>query len=508
MEKGVDVMGKRKNKVENARASDAFSNSAARTGYGQNNLLQATEYPLTRLTRNSQLLNSLYRSNWLVQNIIDTIPDDLLRKWFVLKTKIPADKISRFDKIVQVTNLKETISQGLKWGRLYGGAAGLILIDGQDDMLAEPLDYDSIMPDSFKGLYILDRWSGISPGAELITDICNPDFGLPVHYDITDPLGVIIERVHHSRVIRFTGRRLPRIEMIAEQYWGISELENVYNEIVKHDNVSENIAMLTFKACIDVMSVENLGQLYSIGGSQQQKEFWARLQDQAILQSNFGIKVINQGETFEQRQYSFAGLNEVYEIFMMDVAGSTHMPVTKLFGRSPAGMNATGESDLVNYYDYLENLREVYFRPPLEKLLPIIAISAWGEIPDDLEIVFEPLRSPTPLERADIASKMSDTIIRAFQAEGFDQATMMKEFKTLTDITGLFGNISDDDIEARQGTWASDLQVMADPFAGLSAMPDDGLGMEVTNGGQETTGGHTGTSEADPNLSESRTGLN
>ena len=52
---------------------DAFSNPAARIGFGTLDLLQATEYPMTRMTQNYQLLTSLYRENWIIQNIISTI---------------------------------------------------------------------------------------------------------------------------------------------------------------------------------------------------------------------------------------------------------------------------------------------------------------------------------------------------------------------------------------------------------------------------------------------------
>ena len=56
---------------------DAFSNPAARIGFGTLDLLQATEYPMTRMTQNYQLLTSLYRENWIIQNIIATIPNDM-----------------------------------------------------------------------------------------------------------------------------------------------------------------------------------------------------------------------------------------------------------------------------------------------------------------------------------------------------------------------------------------------------------------------------------------------
>ena len=60
----------------------------------------------------------------------------------------------------------------------------------------------------------------------------------------------------------------------------------------------------------------------------------------------------------ETHSYSFTGLSDIYESFMMDMAGAAEIPATKLFGRSPQGFNSTGESDLRNYYDMIASLQE------------------------------------------------------------------------------------------------------------------------------------------------------
>lgn len=57
-----------------------YSNPLFRLGFGSQSPLEATEYPLTRLTGSYALLNSLYRDNWVVQNVIGIIPDDMLHK--------------------------------------------------------------------------------------------------------------------------------------------------------------------------------------------------------------------------------------------------------------------------------------------------------------------------------------------------------------------------------------------------------------------------------------------
>lgn len=474
-------------KKEILRTNDSFSNPIARLGYATENLLNATEYPLTRLTENYILLNSLYRNSWLVQNIITSVAEDMTKKWFKLRTAIDEKYLDKFERMTRQTHLRKAITEGIEWGRLYGGAVGLILIDGQDD-LEKPLSLKEVMPDSFRGLLILDRWSGVYPFLDLVSDIRDPEFGLPDYYQVkfggNDNSESI--KVHHSRVVRFTGRELPNWERIATQYWGQSEIEAVYNEIVKRDNVSENIASLTFKANISVYEMDNLDQLFAVGGTQAQKRFWDLMQAQSVLESNMGVKLVNKGDNTRNQQYSFTGLPEVYESVMMDVAGATHIPVTKLFGRSPAGMNATGESDMRNYYDYIDQLRESKFRPVVEKLLPIMAVSCWGKIPDDLDIEFESMQTPTEQEKMQILSAKVQALSSVFAANGMTQEAFIKELQGLSEESGVFSNITDEMAEEGKGVWQNDLQQMQDPMAGMMG------GMGAPDGGEEEGGGIPG----------------
>ena len=193
-------------------------------------------------------------------------------------------------------------------------------------------------------------------------------------------------------------------------YWGESEIEAVYDEIVKRDNVSHNMAALTFRACRDYMEVDNLDQLLSTASPAQQKRLYGLLQAQSVIDSNFGTKVVNKGDAIHNTQYTFAGLADVYNSVMMDVSGASRIPVTKLFGRSAAGMNATGEGDLQNYYDYIDTRREGDLRPIMERLLPVMALSCWGEIPDGLDLAFPPLWTPKASEVADIADKKAGVV--------------------------------------------------------------------------------------------------
>ncbi len=461
--------------------ADSFSNRAARLGYGTFDLLQATEYPLTRLTYNYPLLTSLYRNNWIIQNIISTIPNDMVRKWYELRGSLPPDALNQMIRVERRTQIRRKLLLGMYWGRLYGGAAGILLVRGQEN-LEEPLQLDAVLPGSFLGLQILDRWSGIYPESELVSDPSDSDFGLPEYYSIRDEVsGETAARVHHSRVLRFIGRELPYMEQITEQYWGESEIEAIYEELVKRDNVSGNIAALTFRANLNYLETDNLDQMMGIANTEVQRRFWQTLQAQSIIESNFGTRLINKGDKMHNTQYTFTGLSDVYDRVMMDVAGAARTPVTKLFGRSPAGLNATGESDMQNYYDYIDGLRETEFRFMLERLLPVLALSAWGEVPDDLDIAFPPLQTPDSKEVAEIAEKKTGAVVMAYQSDLLDSATAQMELQSLSDDAGLFSNISEDSIKQGKGQWYSDQKGMRDVMAGLM-IPEERIEDEPEEG--------------------------
>lgn len=458
--------GKKTGAAKPVQTADAFSNPLFQLGYGSQSPLEATEYPLTRMTYDYALLNSLYRSNWVVQNVVGIIPDDMLREGFTVSGAISPQYQQELDRCLRQTQLYDRINEGMRWGRLYGGAAGLILIRGQED-LSKPLELDTILPGTFAGLYIVDRWSGITPGMELVSDLADPDFGLPKYYDINMADGSTVVSVHHSRIIRFVGRELPYLEKMAEMYWGESEVEALYADVVKHDNVAANMAALTFRANVDSMEVENLDQLFSVAPSAIQQRFWHMMQAQSVLKSNFGMQLVNKGDSVKNTQYTFTGLQEIYDSMCLDLSGASRIPVTKLFGRAPAGLNATGESDLQNYYDYVDTLRESKLRPILEKLLPIIAMSVWGGVPEDMDIQFPPLWTPTAKEVAEIAKAKAETIIAAFQANLLDQATAQRELKKLSEETSMFDSISEETIKKNEGKTFQDVTALRDPLMGL-----------------------------------------
>ena len=186
--------------AEPVRTADAFSNPLFRLGFGSQSPLEATEYPLTRLTDNYALLNSLYRSAGICRSVVSIVPNDMTRRWYELRGIGPEAEQS-VRQAERSAGLRDSIDLGLQFGSLYGGAAGLIRVRGQEGRLEEPLDLEAVLPGAFEGVQILDRWTGVTPEERLVFTRGRM---LPEYYRVDNAESGIHIRVHHSRIIRFT----------------------------------------------------------------------------------------------------------------------------------------------------------------------------------------------------------------------------------------------------------------------------------------------------------------
>lgn len=423
-------------------------------------LLEGTDYPMTRLSRNFNLMNSLYRSHWIVRRIIDVIPEDMCKNWIDIKSQLTPQQLKEYRAAEKKTGTIKNILLGLKWGRLYGGAIGIMLVSGQGDDLSEPLDVEAIMPGDYKGLLVIDRWNGCDPSLELVDDISSPDFGEPLYYQVAEPRLKLSAKIHASRVLRFPGAALPYWETAAEAEWDASELEVVYDELKKRDNVSWNIAQLTFMANLRIMKLADMDQILSSADARFKQDLYNVISAQNMMMSNSGIQILGKDDDFLSHQYTFGGIAEVYEQFIMDISGAAGIPATRLFGRSPSGMDATGAADLKHYYELIETKQTAQLEPIIDKLMPVMAQSVWGYMPQDLEYSFNPLERTEPKDKAEIAQKRTEMVINTFNAGLISHKTGLKELQEMSGETGMWTNITDEDIKVSGGSIEPQLEDM------------------------------------------------
>jgi phage-related protein (TIGR01555 family) len=435
--------------ANDAVGMDMFRNAAARMGYGTPSLTEATEYELMRWTNDYWLMITLYRNHWLSRRIVEKPAQHMVQAWPKLSLEMAPNEISKFDRTIRRTFTPARIQKAITWARLFGGAGALIVIDGHEDILEEPLDLDTVAPGSYKGLISFDRWSGITPYGNEVTDIDKPDdFGFPEYYTINDNGGDQF-RVHHSRVLRFSGPEVPTPEHQAAMYWGISELEIVYEEMRKRDNMSWSILQLLFRAQILTQKNPDLAQLMtgSFGGGKAAELYYRTMEAQNQLLSNNSMLILGEDSELQSHQYTFGGVSEIYELFRQDVVGASGIPEVILFGIQSKGFGESQEGDVRNYEMDIALKQNTGLRPQLDKLYPVICMSEFGEVPEDLDFAFPSIRILTEEEKTNLQKNGGQTIIDVYAAGLRSQKKSLMELKKLGELTGIGTTIDLKEIE-------------------------------------------------------------
>ncbi len=425
--------------------ADSFQNFAARLGLGAGSQHDQSTYGFDFLSRDRVKLEAMYRSSWVVGQVVDVVAEDMTREGVNIRgLEDPSDAI-KINSVMDQLEIWDRLSDTIKWGRLYGGAIAVMLIDGQN--VGTPLNIDTIGKGQFKGLLVLDRWLVTPTLTDLVTDY-GVDFGKPKYYDVVaDSFGLSGMRIHHSRVIRLDGVNLPYWQRIAENLWGISVIERLFDRLTAFDSTSMGVAQLVYKAHLRTYKVKGLRSIIAAGG----KAFEAlvkQIEHIRLWQSNEGMTLMDAEDEFETHQYSFSGLDAVLLQFGQQLSGASQIPLVRLFGQSPAGLNATGESDLSNYYDNINQQQERRLRTPLHKLIRIISLSTLGkDVPEGFEFDFKSLWQIDDAAKAEIADKVTSAVCKAEEQGLISRQTAMKELRQSSETTGIYSNISDEEIK-------------------------------------------------------------
>ncbi len=433
-----------------AQALDVFTNVMARTGAFSSSLENGTTYPLTRFTLNFWGLVSIYESSWIARRIVDAPAADVLKTWPTVVSEIDPRQMAKVDAAVRRTNTKGAMLGALHWGRLFGGAGALMVIKGHEHELDQPLNLDDVPLGSFKGLSVFDRWSGIQPTGEVCEDIERPlDVNLPEYYSVSAQGGASF-RVHASRILRFCGPKMPEPENSVYSGWGISVLAPVLQSMTSYDNISANALSLSFRANLIGLKEDQLSQMLS-GAAMNQKAAMAYAQRmQALNQglNNQSLLILPKEGGLENIQYSFGGLAELIQMYQLQLAGAAKMPVSLLWGRMYNGLGNSGEGDERIYEKTIATEADITLRPALEKLLPVIMTSEIGEVPDDLTLDFPSIRVLDEKEKSELARTTVDTVVVALNSGLISPRKAAMELKESSRQTGLFGNLTDEDISA------------------------------------------------------------
>lgn len=449
--------------------SDGFQNLVLKLGGANDPLSMGSGWMTNGLTQNKQQLDSMYESSWIVGNAVDAPAEDMTRAGIDL-LGIDPNKGTELQGAITAMALWRDLTSTIKWARLYGGAAAFMMVDGQNPQT--PLDPETVSQDQFSGLKVFDRWM-INPqltnGYRIME---GREIGMPEFYTVPR----LNLTIHHSRLLIFRGIELPHDRAEANSYWGNSIVERLLDRLIAFDSATQGTAKLVHRAYLRTVQIEDLREILAMGGTAESNlvKMFALMSQ---LQANEGITLLDSKDTFTTTAYSFAGLDDVLVQFAQQLAGATGIPLVRLLGQSPAGLNSTGEGDMRTYHENIAQKQEAELRLQLRRLLEVTHASALGSMPDDeFDFEFKSLKQMDIKEKAETGEKMAKTIGEAYAEDLIDRPTAMRELKNISTITGLFTNITDDLIEeadkmVAEAKLAPPGESELDPLTGLPKPP-------------------------------------
>ncbi len=230
-------------------------------------------------------------------------------------------------------------------------------------------------------------------------------------------------------------------------------MQRVHTQLRDTATSWQSVGHLLTDASQGVLKIKNLMGLIASGGKERLR---TRVELIDMARSVCRSLLIDaDGESFERMATSFASIPELMDRFMMNAASAAEMPVTILYGRSPAGMNATGDSDTRGWYDTVEDAQSNVLHPRHERGLLLIMLAkdgpTKGVLPDNWEIKYAPLWQPTANEEATRLKTTADTYVALVKEQ------IMTDAEAALGLAPYFPTIN---VEVRQRIMGDELKAL------------------------------------------------
>lgn len=369
------------------------------TGFGTSRDKTAYSYFLGDYRISDAELSSMFYGNSLCAKVVETQPREMLRKGYEIEVDDDSEVGEELTEYAKNLKFNERLYDAIVWGRLFGGC---LLLIGADDGQSPEMPLNEARIKSVKFLNIIDRRNLLIE--TYYSDPMAPRYGEPATYRVTNGLTGQLSFVHESRTLRFDGVCADLWESQKLSGWSYSVLQRVYENLRDFASVHQAAASLVSDAAQPVFKLKGLMDMIATNHELLQERMKLVDMTRSVTRS---ILLDSDGEDFTRVATPMAGLPEILDRFQQTVSGATGIPVSLLFGRSSAGLNATGDSEMRTFYDMIASEQKNYLEPILLRAYRIFASAkdspTRGQVPE-FEVCFNPLWEMSQLEQAQVQS--------------------------------------------------------------------------------------------------------
>ncbi len=363
-------------------------------------------------TSEKGLFNYVY--DGLYKKICCTPAQDAIRNGYEIcdsnENIVVDNKTKKINDILFNFDIDNKMTNAVSLARATGGAVLLLLVDDGESIENE-LDYNNL-----KRIYGVKVYDATEVFPRTINmDYSSYDFGSIITYNIIDSRTGKNFIVNSSRLIVFDG--METVDRVRSQRngWGGMVLDECETEIERYNQASKLSISILSRISQGVLKIKNLMGAINAGKEDKIKKYVSEMD---ALRSVMNSLIIDSEDDFDLKNMTLTGYKDIIEQQQIAVSAVAKIPVTILFGRSPAGMNSTGESDMETYYAMLKRIQNTFLIKGFEKILKIITNCSEYKINNDdlYHIKFNELKIISEKDKAEIKNKDADTISKIANA--------------------------------------------------------------------------------------------
>lgn len=324
----------------------------------------------------------------------EVMAEEMTRKWIAIEATGTDDKNAKIKKLVDAIDrfgLREVFRDAIE----LDGIMGQSLIY-PDIYMGDKPAYDD--DDEIQTPLLMDK-AKVARGSLAGFRVIEPTWVAPNKYDSRNPMDptfykpqewfVMGKRVHISRLMQIVSRTVPDILKPAYNFGGLSLMQMMRPYIDNWLDVRQSVTDL-----IKAFTIWNLST--DMAATLQDGDSGVGLDDRlrlfTLMMKNRGVMATDsEAEALTNISAPLGTLDHLQAQAQEHMAAPARIPLVKLFGITPSGLNATSEGEIRTFYDSIHGMQERVLYKPLKCAIDLIQLSEFGSIDPELTSRFLPL---------------------------------------------------------------------------------------------------------------------
>lgn len=347
--------------------------------------------------------------NALIRSCVSTVANDMTRKWITIQRNGDAEEPEN-DITADLTAAMEDLWVQDRFAEAvelagYEGGAFIFIDTGQQD-LTIPLSMSAMSAELQQGRplrFVVVDPVNCTPGDYNAYDPLSPDYFAPRKW------WVLGREVDSTRLLRFCWNEVPVLLKPSYNFFGVPQAQLLWDYVMHFQDCRSAVNRLLNKFSMTVVKTalfDSLGQL----GPEQANTLDTRIKYMLQHMSNDGAIVVDKdAEDVVKLDSALSGVTDITRQALEFLAAVNRTPAVKLLGISPSGFNATGESDLRNYYDHVATMQQRVMASQLKNVLDCVQLHTFGRIDKTLTFTFNQLSEDDKRQQAEIRKMAADT---------------------------------------------------------------------------------------------------